>query len=612
MKKYVEIYFTKSEIKSEDWQSLIYQIGKYLGLFHKWKFVISLEEKIHYYIETSKEIPIQFLNLEPFLFKEQKEMNYVSFTKTKWYKGSIFNTLLETIDKNQLQKEKDLKQVQILFVKIGEEKILSFTDLYFKKNNTITKEKMIESFPASFLEIKFQQQKHFQYQKLLTKLDIKKTISLFTTESKDAIFEVDPFPYLKEENYLDLLHYDFSKHSMIVGASGSGKSKMISLMIGQLQKTPELKKQYKIVIIDPHASIEQDIGGLVGVKTIDFMHEETGISLFDSSKQNPIATTELIISLFASMLASNYNSKLERVLRFSIYLLYITNNFNFQNFRKLLLDLEYRLNVIKQTPNIPDSVCHFFLNDFNELKNKSYNEAIAPLISFLDEMELNPVLNKPLTGSLRQEVKNNFVTLFSLNRTQLGDKVLKTIAGFIMQQMLELAQEHIVDEQILFIIDEVSILENPILTRILSEARKYGLFLFLSQQYFGQISSNLKDAIFANMMNYYIFRVARTDATLLAGQLNMVMENGTVEDKINLLTSLKNRECVIEVTKSGTLYPVFKAKTRTIEQVPRIQIEYQDKVETKNILKEYLFNIDTECSLQAFFKMLSASRKKMK
>ncbi len=35
-----------------------------------------------------------------------------------------------------------------------------------------------------------------------------------------------------------------------------------------------------MVIIDPHAAIEEDIGGLEGVRTIDFKTEEDSINLF--------------------------------------------------------------------------------------------------------------------------------------------------------------------------------------------------------------------------------------------------------------------------------------------------------------------------------------------
>lgn len=67
----------------------------------------------------------------------------------------------------------------------------------------------------------------------------------------------------------------------------------------------------------------------------------------------------------------------------------------------------------------------------------------------------------------------------------------------------------------LVVIDEVSLIENPILNRFLAEARKYNLSLILIQQYFNQISEALRSAIFANVSNFYVFRISKSDAMLL-------------------------------------------------------------------------------------------------
>ena len=69
-----------------------------------------------------------------------------------------------------------------------------------------------------------------------------------------------------------------------------------------------------------------------------------------------------------------------------------------------------------------------------------------------------------------------------------------------------------VEEHIIFVVDEVAVVENPILRRFLSEARKYNVSLVLAQQYFSQISDELQKSIFANVLNYYIFRVSISDA----------------------------------------------------------------------------------------------------
>ena len=51
---------------------------------------------------------------------------------------------------------------------------------------------------------------------------------------------------------------------------GTGKSKLLSLLVNNIYKNPEYKMKYKIVVIDPHSSLEEDIGGLESTKVIDF------------------------------------------------------------------------------------------------------------------------------------------------------------------------------------------------------------------------------------------------------------------------------------------------------------------------------------------------------
>ena len=201
-------------------------------------------------------------------------------------------------------------------------------------------------------------------------------------------------------------------------------------------------------------------------------------------------------------------------------------------------------------------------------------------------MEMIPVFNKEkIDFSLKNTIQKNFLTIFSLDKTKLGGKSIRTISGLIMQQVLTLIQSHSFQEHIIFIIDEVAIVENPILARFLSEARKYNLSLILASQYFNQISENLKDAIFTNVINYYLFRVSRTDANLLTKHIPMKIPlNDIEEEKIKMLTELNNRECIVRLSSDNRLLPAFKAKTLDFKNIPRL-LEKESLKENKELIK---------------------------
>ena len=379
--------------------------------------------------------------------------------------------------------------------------------------------------------------------------------------------------------------------------------------INNIYKNSDLKQRYKIVIIDPHAALEDDIGGISRV--IDFKTTLDSIDLFINNPDDVISSTELLLELFKSLIADQYNSKLERVLRHSIYVLLLDNSFNFSNLRKILLELEYRNFLIKKLKNkLPISIIEFFLTDFNDLKTKAYGEAVSPIIAFIDEMEMIPVFNNQTNeDNLRKTIYDNFLTLFSLDRTKLGDKVTKTISGLVMQQLLSLIQNHSFNEHIIFIVDEVAVIENPILCRFLAEARKYNLSLILAGQYFSQITDKLKNAIFANVINYYIFRVSKMDANILVDNFNMKIPlDDTRDKKIKMLTELNNRECILRIDSNDKLLPAFKASTISYESIPRIK--KANNLEKNNVLKtDCKFTIGNNVNLKDI--LLSSSTRKV-
>ena len=437
-----------------------------------------------------------------------------------------------------------------------------------------------------------------------------------------AFLKVNTFPYLIEDYYLHLNQYDFDKHSIIVGASGTGKSKLISTLVMNLSKNEEYKRKYKVVIIDPHAEIKNDIGGIENTKILDFEKTKNSFNLFMRASKDLIVTTELILSLFQTLMADQYNSKLERVLRHSIYLLTKLNKMDFANLKKLLTEVEYKNELLK-ADNLLESTIDFFSVEFNKLKTESYQEAFSPIISFIDEMELLPGLkSKGTERDLKDIIEDNFLTIISLNQSKLGMNATKTIAGFTMQQILQLIQNYTYDEHIIFIIDEVALLENPILSRFLSESRKYNLSLILAQQYFNQISETLQKAIFSNMINYYIFRVSREDARILDGNIRMdIAVKNSFITRMKILTELKNRECIVRIGRQGKVYPAFQAKTldfipipqKVLNQILTTEFDFESEEQKKIKEKEETdntFSIDSNISLKDIMISQSPARKR--
>ena len=601
------IYLNKDNVSKDSWQELIDYICKYNGYFRKFKIVIEIfNNKLKYYLVTKYRVPPTINSIDVFLIKEEDVNIEIDYIKNKPIILDVDKNAVELSDISRLKHNRELKYIIINIIPFFNKRLFK-TYLFFKNSNNYIRRRFMLARPTYILSVDFSNNKRFSYEKKNKYLNLEKILPLLTSNNT-GVFSVDAFPYLNGDLYLDYKDYDFFKHSLIVGSSGSGKSKLISLLIKNIMLNSD---DYKVVVIDPHASIEKDIGGLDRTKVIDFFNESC--DLFLSSNSDIIIKNELLLSVFKNLMKDGYNLKLERVLRYTINLLLVKEDFSFLNIRKVLLDLEYRNNLVKElTPKLNDTVVSFFLTEFNDLKTNYYNESISPIISFIDEMLVFSTFEKKKIG-ISDVIKDNNITIFSLDRSILGDNIVKTISSLVMEEILESAIENRINKKLILVVDEVSLLENPIMERILSEARKFDIALILTEQYFGQISKKLQDSIFANVINYYVFRTSRSDAVILKDVLNIKFARSvTDDDKINLFTGLNNREVVVRISKNGKILPVVKAKTTDFVAIPLIR----DKRNKENIVKNISTSIKTSFSnfttkrLKDILITLSNSRKK--
>ena len=626
MKRYMyEIYLTSDYIDENEWLKFLLEISNLNGFFRSWKLYVKIERSvIKYYIVSRKKLPTVLSCSGSFLIKKID-----SFKREKTLIEYLYlvrkdeNNLVDIYDRNESKYRQFLKQVEITFTSFSKTNYFTKAKLYFEhERGNKSKGRTIFFIPHIQLSVDFSKHTRFSYVKEGSKyLQIQKSIHMFETdEKKDNMLEVNTFPYSQNKYFLNIENYDFDKHSLIVGGSGTGKSKLIAQMIKNIYDNKNFKADYKIVMIDPHSSIENDIGGLDETQVIDMKKKSSSVDLLINSNKNVSSGTEILLTVLKSVFGEEFNSKLERVLRHGIYLLLKKEKLDFENLRKLIIDTEFRNKLLRESDDVESHIKEFFGSDFNEIKTKSYTEAISPIIALIDEMQMLPCFREKNEKNIENEIRNNFLTIFSLNQAELGEKVTKTIAGLIMGVIFQLVQRHAFLEHLILIIDEVAVVENPILKNLLSEARKYNLSIILAGQYFGQISEDLQDAIFSNVMNYYSFRISREDAMILNNQLQMEMAvKNTYHNRIKLLTELPNRDCIVRITKNGVLIPAFRARTIDFKPIPKNKNQILMKPDAKDdnrknkLLKNIGFKIgDNKLDIKKLMESQSTSRRKIR
>ncbi len=595
-----ELYLLRDQLDTEAWKKIILGISQYIGFLKSWKLIVLVDKStVRYFIGTNKDVGLLSNNLEGVVLRPVNT-EHIDIPTTRVAERFVQyvagGTLLDIKEKYQVKRAKSLELIEFTIRTVNVEKAHVRARLFFKNaaGQYSVARKTLFALPSHLLAVDFVANTKYMRRKQPKYLDIQKALHIMQSDNLNAVFEVDTFPFLPKNYFLPLNSYDFEKHSFIIGASGSGKSKLIALIVDRLTKSGGLQHNYRVVVIDPHASLEQDLKNIPKTTIIDFKGDDEATELFGGAGTDISAATELTGTLFKSLLADQFNPKVERVLRFSLFVLMTGQTMSLDNLKRFVVDVEYRNQLLEHVKGyVPANIVSFFGGDFNEMRTKYYNEAIVPIITLVDEMQLQPSLAK--TGdegaSLSKLISENFLTVFSLNKVSMGEKVVKTVAGLLIQQIFLLAQARAFNEKVILIVDEVSVVQNPALASILAEARKYNLFVFLTQQYFGQIEKPLQEAIFTNVSNYYVFRVSEEDARALEGNLTIEIPKEILEAekskglkqsdvRVQMLTALNVRECFLRLSSDGMLLPCVKAKTLDVgpaQQNANIELQTYEK-----------------------------------
>jgi hypothetical protein len=576
-----EILLTNEHTTEQDWLRFFNIISTRAKGLRPVELKIVFDGSIVRFFSISKKDLTHISNgLDGFLFQsinnEDKEMliKVLNAKQRIYVRIPKFGTIFDLKEKYLVKKGIDLKVANFKARRFFGKVLWKREFIFDVHGVSKISKKMTAPLVTKILDLDFYSNSSYIKKRISNYLDIEKTAPFLNTRNQDPLLSINMFPYSTREHFLNLTDYEFDKHSVILGASGSGKSRFIELFVDRLQQTG-LKNNYRVIVIDPHDSLRENLQYIPSTRILNFSKE--GTSLFPDSQADITASTELTSTLLLSLMGTTSNARLERLLRFSTYVLFVAQAMSMSNLKRFLSDLEIRTQILNHVRGyIPVNIEHFFGTEFNDIKTQHYTEAFQPIIALIDEMELQPNLSKDGDVSMLGIIEENFLTVFSLNKVSMGEKVVKTVAGLLIQQIFLLAQARAFGQKVILIVDEVSVVQNPTLAAILAEARKFGMSVILTQQYFGQVETNLQQAILSNAINYYVFKVSEEDARILEGNLSMELPKSIVEAetlkgiteaeiRVKMMTELNPRECIVRVAGAGKILPAIKARTITID-----------------------------------------------
>lgn len=325
-------------------------------------------------------------------------------------------------------------------------------------------------------------------------------------------------------------------HIFCIGKTGVGKSTLLQNMA-----VSDIEKGKGLAVIDPHGDVAEYL-----LTKIPEHRKQDLIYLNPADVENTIAFNPLhgvhpnyhhlvasgLVSVFKKLFSDSWGYRMEYIMRFAFMTLLEYPDATLLDLQPLLTDTLHRDKILTYVQN--EATINFWKNEFLKYSAALRAEAIAPILNktglFLTNIPLRSVVGQKTSGFRMQQVLDGSkILLCNLSKGKIGEDAC-TLLGSILVTFIQLAAmyrahqpEH--TRKLFFLyIDESQTFVTTSFSDMLSECRKYGLGVFMANQFLDQLHEKIRTAIFGNCGTIISFRVGATDAELLAKEFYPVFD----------------------------------------------------------------------------------------
>ena len=362
---------------------------------------------------------------------------------------------------------------------------------------------------------------------------------------------------------------DRARHMYMIGKSGSGKSKLLELLIRS-----DFDSDRGVCVIDPHGDLIESIIPHIPesrIKDTIFFNatdEEFPISFNPIERVSRIyrhQVTNGFIETMKKTFGANWTPRLEHVLRMCILALLDAPKASITSILLLLTDRNYRQEVIR---TIDDQVVkNFWTNEFAGWSEKFDSEAIMPILNKIGQFISDPLIRN-IVSQDENKIKmpdimdNRKILLVKLPKGVLGDENTSLLGSMVITKIYQtaLARAEVPEKDRIpfyFYIDEFQNFATDNFADILSESRKYKLSMTLAHQHISQLRETVEKTIFGNVGTIISFRAGPEDAVILEREF-------APRFSANDITNLAVRGIYIKMSINDETKEAFSAHTLTI------------------------------------------------
>ncbi len=343
--------------------------------------------------------------------------------------------------------------------------------------------------------------------------------------------------FRSRQTLVRLAREDRRRHLYMIGQTGTGKSTLIQELARQ-----DIEAGEGLAVIDPHGDLAEALLGLVPVErrqdVIYFnpgdVSRPLGLNMLEYDPNFPEQKTFIaneLIAIFDKLydLKTTGGPMFEQYMRNAVMLVMDdpASGNTLLEIPRVLADKEFRKLKLSRTTNMV--VKNFWEMEAEKAGGEAALANMVPYITskmnlFIANDIMRPIIAQEKSAfNFRTIMDRRKILLVNLTKGRLGE-LNSSLLGLILVGKLLLAALSRTDAaeedrpDFYLYLDEFQNFATPSIATILSEARKYRLDLTLAHQFVGQLTDEIKGAVFGNVGSIASFRVGVEDAEVLEHQ----------------------------------------------------------------------------------------------
>lgn len=372
--------------------------------------------------------------------------------------------------------------------------------------------------------------------------------------------------YRYDKKLFGIKSEDKQRHMYIVGKTGTGKSKLIANLI----KSDMISNKW-LCLLDPHGDLVDDVLSQVpsyrvnDVVLFDVADSERPIGFnvfeYEHESEKPLIAS-WVVWIFKKLYDNSRWPRLEYILRNVILSILEYPNATLLHLVRMLTDNAFKEEVLTYVKD--PVILKFWRDEFDKRQPKQKDEAIAPITNKVGQFTSSKIMRNifwqwSTKMNMRKMMDEGKIILFNLSKGRIWEDSANMIGSFIVSkiQIDAMSRADIAEKdrrEFYLYIDEFQNFATDSFETILSEARKYKLWLIVANQFTTQLDEKIRWAIFGNVGSIICMTIWYDDAQIMSNQFKWLVTT-------NDILSLPNRHAYIRLKVDWKDSDIFSMQT---------------------------------------------------